>query len=182
MRARRPPTRRSGSVGPDRERRPGSGLAPPSLPATDRAQTIQDYAIGVGLFLVVVAFVLAFLPSIFAPFQVPIQSDQTAQAERLATVITAEVTEPYNGTVLNHSASSRFFSDASPPADGPAIRNRYNMDVTVQVNVTLQTVESLPDRHVGPDVGNRAVASSARVVTDNGVICRPTCRLIVRVW
>jgi hypothetical protein len=150
--------------------------------ADDRGQTIQDFATGVGIFLVVVAFVLALLPSIFAPFQVPIQSDQTAQAERLATVITAEVTEPYNGTVLNHSRSSRFFSDASPPTDSQQIRTRYNMDVTVQVNVTLLTVESIDNLYVGQPVGDRAVASSARVVTDNGVLCRPTCRLIVRVW
>jgi len=148
----------------------------------DRAQTIQDYAAGVGVFLVVVTFIIAFLPSIFAPFQVPIQSDQTAQAERLSTVVTADVTEPYNGTVLNHSRTTGFFSDQTPPVDGSGIRARYGMDVTVQVNVTLQTVKGLDNLHVGSRVGDRAVASSARIVTDNGVICRPTCRLIVRVW
>jgi hypothetical protein len=130
----------------------------------------------------VTAFVFAFLPSIFAPFQSPIQSDQTAQAQRVSTLVTTDLSTAAAETTINASETTRFFSASDAPADGDDLRARYGLDETVQVNVTLQTVESMPDLTVGDRVEDHAVATSARIVMDNANRCRPTCRVVVRVW
>jgi hypothetical protein len=140
------------------------------------------------------------LPTVFQPFESPVESDQIAQSERLSTQITNDLTTRESSAVLNHSAATDFFAPGAGPTSAPDLRTRYGMRQTVNVNVTLLTPDSSgrslcpnaprPARTsgttsgcaVGEDVGDRAVAVSTRVVRDGGFVCKPSCRIVVRVW
>lgn len=190
----------SGGVARGRRRAPDLPAAPRRSPSADlarddrggrsaerptddrRGQTLIDYTIGISLFLIAVMFVFATVPTIFAPFQSPIESDQSAQSNRLASQVASDLTAGDSETYLNASGVTDFFSSAANPTDASDLRSRYGLDREVHINVTLRTVEPLPDRTVGDRVGGHAVAASTRVLSDGGNLCRPTCRLVVRMW
>jgi hypothetical protein len=152
------------------------------LGADGRGQTLQDYVLAVGVFIIIVAFVLSYVPTFFSPYTSPIQSDQTAQSDRVAFQVASDLKTSDSATQLNASRATEFFSPAAGPTDGDDLRARYGLASTTRVNVTLHTIESLPDPTVGDRYRDRAVAASAHVFTDGGNVCQPTCRLVVRVW
>ncbi|MFC7177429.1 DUF7287 family protein [Halosegnis marinus] len=91
----------------------------------DRGQTVLDFAVGISVFLVVVAFVLTFVPGMVQPFQSSTQAE-TAAADRLAEQVAAgmlveDVSEPY---LLDAGCVSTFFalenSDGDPANDRDA--------------------------------------------------------------
>lgn len=62
-------------------------------PDRDRAQTTQDFAVGVSIFLLVLAGTVAFLPNIFAPYDQQVGSVERQQAIRIADVLVSD--DPY---------------------------------------------------------------------------------------
>jgi hypothetical protein len=148
----------------------------------DRAQTLQDFAAGMGLFLVVVATTITLLPPVLSPFTAPITSEQSATVERLGDGVTRELTIEGSDNRLDPTATTDFFSPAVPPTDAGDLRARYGLGAGVNVNVTLRTVAGRPNLAVGDGFSDRPVAAEMRVVTDGGDRCRPTCRIVVRVW
>lgn len=83
-----------------------------------RGQTTLDFAIGVSVFLIVVTFVLAFVPGMLQPFQASTQQE-TAAADRLAEqlasdVLVADVGTPY---VLDRDCTAAFFESRSDGND-----------------------------------------------------------------
>ncbi|MFC6825967.1 DUF7287 family protein [Halopelagius fulvigenes] len=156
----------------------------------DRAQMTLDFAIGVGLFLLVVAFVVAFVPGIFEPFERTESGTQVADrlATSLSTDLLGDPAEPY---VLNDDCTVEFFDgsggstdcrfDAS--ADAPdgvfALDSGTNANVTVRNRggdiaslggTTLAAGDAVPD--------DRSVTTARRAVRLNGT----TYFLYVRVW
>ncbi|MFB6089761.1 MAG: hypothetical protein ABEJ97_01765 [Halobellus sp.] len=160
---------------------------------TARAQTTIDFAIGIGLFLVVVAFVVAFVPTIFAPFQ---SADGPQAADRIATSLATDrlggPTEPY---VLNATCTDAFFEQLESGTDAPTTC-RYDTDADNTsamfalpdpggVNVSVYTLDGSVATRGGeelavgptvPDVGT--VTAARRIVLLDG----ETYRLLVRVW
>jgi hypothetical protein len=180
----------SGTPG-DGERREGPDDGPMPSPAVrrrgketaDRAQTTQDFALGVGVFLVTVAFVIAFVPTILVPFQAGPSEADASQAQHLAMDLTDNLTVGGYATRLNETRTDRFF--AHHP-DGSDIRANYSLPVGAQANVTL---ENLDGTTVGPsDIGyypragdaltGEPTASSSRILEYDG----DSYRLLVRVW
>ncbi|WP_049980473.1 DUF7287 family protein [Halolamina rubra] len=89
------------------------------LAADDRGQTVLDYAIGVGIFLVAVMFVVATIPGMFAPF---VGAGDAQIADRVATSLSTErlgaPDEPY---LLERDCTVAFFGRLDgddPDADG----------------------------------------------------------------
>jgi hypothetical protein len=157
-----------------RSRRPFGG--------DDRGQTLQDFAAGVGLFLVVVASAITLLPPVLSTFDAPITSDQAATAERFGDEVTRELTIGGSDNRLNVTATTDFFSPHVAPPDAADLRSAFGLGVGTNVNVTLRTVAGLPNPGLGDRYRGRAVAAEMRIVTDGGDRCRPTCRIVVRVW
>jgi hypothetical protein len=155
---------------------------PGRLVGDERGQTLQDFAAGVGLFLVVVATAITLLPPVLAPFDAPITSDQGATAERLGDEVTRALTIDGSDNRLDPPATTGFFSPYAAPSDEADLRSRFGLGAGTNVNVTLRTVTGLPDLSLGDRYRDRAVAAEMRIVTDGGNRCRPTCRLVVRVW
>jgi len=84
----------------------------------DRAQTTLDFATGVGIFLVVVASVFAFVPGMLEPFASSTQ-EETAAANRIADNVAgsllADPDEPY---LLDPVCTQAFFHDDPENTNG----------------------------------------------------------------
>jgi len=79
-----------------------------------RGQTTLDFAVGVSVFLVVVAFVLTFVPGMLQPFESSVQQE-TATADRVAEELGAELLAEEVGTpyILDRECTFIFFEDES---------------------------------------------------------------------
>lgn len=141
----------------------------------DRAQTTQDFALGIGLFLLVVVFVLTFVPAVLAPFGTVAEDERAAQAERVAIVLVSDTTVEDERLQLNHTDLDAELASLSPSA--------YGLPGHVQLNVSLKTLED--DQVVasgGPGYDGESGSSWTRIVTTTDDACEPGCRLVVRVW
>ncbi|MBB6646385.1 DUF7287 family protein [Halobellus ruber] len=158
----------------------------------ERAQTTIDFAIGIGLFLIVVAFVVAFVPTIFTPFQ---STEGPQTADRIATSLSTDrlgdPTEPY---VVNETCTEGFFDQLNGGGPAPSTcsfntsatttREVFALDRTRDVNVTVRYANgSVVDSGVRLAAGptppeTTSVASATRVVSLGE---RPR-RLTVRTW
>lgn len=94
-----------------------------SRPTERRGQTTLDFAIGVSVFLVAVAFVLAFVPGMVQPFEANTQ-EEMAVADRVATQLATGSlggTDPY---VVDAGCTVDFFrQDATGEPDCPFKEN-----------------------------------------------------------
>jgi len=172
--------------------RHGTRLAP-----DDRGQTVQDFAIGASVFLLTIAFVFAFIPTLFTPFEDNIAPGLESQASRTAAAIVD------NGSIdgrQNWMTESSAQSAIDTGGSGADLQNTYDLPETSQVNVTV-TPMSPDDATVVSDSGvdyasgdtfrDRPAATVSRIVVIQGVPeCDPTtnpdagmaCRLTVRIW
>lgn len=142
-----------------------------------RAQTTQDYAIGIGLFLVVVMFVLTFVPAVMAPFGDVADTERSAQAERAASSILASAAT--DGPDAHLSAEAlRDTLDEHNLSTAVSLPDRVNINVTVQELDGDSTVVAGGDTYTDADAGTW----TRIVTTDAEDECDPACRLTVRVW
>ncbi|WP_323192320.1 hypothetical protein [Halostella sp. PRR32] len=153
----------------------------------DRGQTNQDFAVGVSIFLLTTAFVFAFIPSIFTPFDSEVEDSQVTQADRVASAFLDNYSVADKPGTLDVDRTEEFFGNGG---DGDELRDRYDLPVTSQVNVTVRTPNGSVTHQSGgvtlargDDYSGQPAASTSRVVTfDDGSVCDPSCRLVVRVW
>jgi len=147
----------------------------------DRGQTAQDFAVGIGLFLLAVAFVFAFVPQVVSPYDVGVGSSESAQADRAATLIVGNLSVEDRPNELNHTATETYF-------DGTGIdelRTRTGLPFSSRINVTLSNVANDSVRWSGGATHRegREAASATRIVrTNKASSCEPACELVVRVW
>lgn len=84
-----------------------------------RAQTTIDFAIGAGVFLVAIAFIIAFMPAMFSPYLDGTQ-EETVAADRMAGQLSKGVlADPERPYLLDSACTVDFFNDSqtSPPPD-----------------------------------------------------------------
>ena len=162
----------------------------------ERAQTNQDFAVGVSIFLLTTAFVFAFIPTIFAPFDGNVQNSEIAQSNRVASAFVDNRSVDGKPATLDSSRVEGFFDAGN---GGDALRELYSLPTTSQVNVTVRTQNGSVIHSVGGTklarghtYRDQPSTSTSRVVTfDDANVCDPepkpsndqsACRLLVRVW
>lgn len=175
-----------------RERR-SRGARPDTPASRDRGQTAIDYAIGITVFLLVVAFVFAFVPTTFAPFagddgRLMVLADRTAD-HLTDDLLVASVADP---VVFNATCTTGFFdADGVAPSacrydeDGSDLRAALGIDAPgVHLNATLER-----DGSVATLEGTRlAAGDQPRSQADVNVARRMALldgkqyRVYVRVW
>ena len=106
-----------------------------------RAQTTMDFAIGAGVFLVTVAFVVAFIPTMLQPFDGNTQ-DNTVAADRIASQLAGGMLgDPANPERLDATCTKSFFESGSPPAEcrysGTTPEERVGLPDTTGLQVRL---------------------------------------------
>ena len=166
-------------AGPDArtERRPGRTVAADA----GRAQTTVDYAVGVSVFLIVVAFVFAFVPTMFDPFAG--EQGESLVADRAATQLSSDLlADPATPYALDGECVEDFFEGSGPVPDQcgydtRSLRDALGVDPSGGLNVTLErggvTVHS-----AGPSAASNSVVTAQRFVTVDG----RAHRLYVRAW
>jgi hypothetical protein len=157
---------------------------------TDRGQTTIDYAIGVSIFLTVVIFTVAFIPSMFGPFDSDAGQDSTTAdrvADRLARDLLAD--GALSPGELNATCTTGFFnatgsSPAGCSADATNLNSAVGVDNVTQVNVTVRNASGI--RTV--DGTRLAAGQPPNSVADPVVASRSVLldgqqsKLLVRVW
>lgn len=157
----------------------------------DRGQTTQDFATGISIFLLTVAFTFAFVPSTVTPFGSPVTDAIPAKSDRVASTIIDSYGDDDRSRTLDVGAvDSNLVGE-----DGGQLREDFGLRSTAQVNVTLRYRDN--GSIIEDDVGsgdealvagddypsNRPAASTTRVVRVPGVDgCETGCLLVVRVW
>ncbi|ARS88874.1 DUF7287 family protein [Natrarchaeobaculum aegyptiacum] len=165
------------------------GVGDPDGGSRDRGQTAQDFVIGIGVFILAVAFVFSFLPSILTPYDSAVGGSETAQAERIANQIVHD-TESVNGS--NELDRAVFEAEYTGENLTDTLALRSSEDVIFDsVNVSIETLEGEPVNATalsgGEPYDGQPAASSARIVTVDDTSadpgdCEPACRLEVTVW
>ncbi|WP_096391201.1 DUF7287 family protein [Halopenitus persicus] len=173
-----------------------------SPPTGRRAQTTLDFAIGASTFLIVVAFVVAFLPGMMAPFE---DVDPTQAADRFADSLSGDVLgHPVDGNRLNETCTAAFFRQlhqdaptgddcrfdegATTPAE--ALATDHAVNVTIEARSVGGSPPSLsyggtpvtPAAGPVPDGGDTVTVARRIVLLEDGSGQRRTYRLVVRVW
>lgn len=153
--------------------------------ADERAQTLQDYALGVSLFLAVVFVVVGFVvPSVLAPFESEVSGDKVNQADRVSERIVENASVGRNPNELNVTQMTTIAG-----LDMVQLRARYNIPSTSYLNVSVRTLDSddvvtAGGTRLGTDreLTDATAVTSTRIVTLSDGSCEPACRLVVGVW
>ena len=161
---------------------------------SDRAQTAQDFALGIGFFIVAVAFVFAFVPSMLTFTTADPGVKASSQADRASTSLIQNLSTGDRPNELEGVRTAAFFNASANESD---LQDDLALPNTSFINVTVRTLDGakivdVPDGD-GNDVrlaGGReyptrqpaAEVSRIVTITDNGGACEAACQLIVRVW
>ncbi|RZV08095.1 hypothetical protein BDK88_3057 [Natrinema hispanicum] len=146
----------------------------------ERGQTTQDFVVGIGVFLLAIAFVFSFFPALVTPYDSSVGGAETAQADRIADRI---VNDTSTGTPNELDKGDFNTKYQSGLVEELGLRSS-NDNAIDQVNVTVKNISSKENvLSAGDSYNNQSAASSARIVTIEGSDqCDPACRLIVKVW
>lgn len=158
------------------------------LVGDERGQTLQDYVVGVSIFVVIAFAALGFFPNVLTSFQSDTQEDAIAQSERVANQIITNAST--TGTV--NELDVEVVEDITQRNESQ-LRDRYVLGQTADINVTVESLDG--DQYVGGETGatnlttdepyhGNSAGTTARVVTlsHDPPNCRPGCRLVVRIW
>ena len=164
-----------------------------SLRSDDRSQTVLDFVIGMSVFLGVVAFTFAFVPSLLEPYAVG-EGATVIVAERGAAQLAESSLVGAGSTATLSPACTRAFFDGADPgtvdcnweSNADALHRELGVDefrglnVTVTRNGTVETVGADAVRmRAGPaPPTGESVAAASRIVDVDG----ETHRLTLRVW
>lgn len=135
----------------------------------DRGQTGLDYLVGIGVFLLTVGFVLAFLPGTLTPFSDA--SERPLVADRAADTVVAGFADGPEPNVLNATYTEAFFDgtgtyrfDNTKTTTQAGLRSELGVPPFTRVNVTLE-------RSV---TGNQNELGTREILCSNGgsfVVC-----------
>ncbi|UPV99639.1 hypothetical protein M0R88_14090 [Halorussus gelatinilyticus] len=182
------PSPEDGRSPDERERRP-AGSEP--LP---RAQTSIDFVVGMSVFLLTIAFVVAFLPGVFEPFTATGSGDVLA-ADRTAGLLAEQLlADPTSPGVFDSACTAEFFDAAGDGAAGVAgcqyATDAADLDAALglgpatAVNLTIENDGTVQSRRgvtlaAGPTPPrSESVVVSRRVILLGG----DDADLYVRLW
>ncbi|ADD06691.1 uncharacterized protein Nmag_3139 [Natrialba magadii ATCC 43099] len=168
--------------------------------AWERGQTTQDFVVGIGIFILAIAFVFSFLPSLITPFDSPAGGAETAQADRIADQVVANLSDGVQANEIIDDEFEERYVEANETELSKQIGLRANEDEEIvydNVNISIERLNPQGEdgRYVNTDelaagdtYDNQSAASAARIVTvvdEDGTPpegCESACRLVVRTW
>ncbi|MFC7229826.1 hypothetical protein N0B31_20675 [Salinirubellus salinus] len=143
-----------------------------------RAQTTQDFAFGISIFVLAAVFVVTFVPDVTTPFATGITEVEQERSQTASRLLVGNVSD--DGTPeLNTSRTDAFFDRSW--ADGE-LERALGLPRTASVNVTMRTADPpgdiVMDHAIGDAYRQQAGATSVRIVSYDDTVYR----LEVRVW
>ena len=160
-----------------------------SLSLSESGQTTQDFVVGIGIFLLAVAFVFSFVPSIITPYTAATTAE-TAQADRIADTIVAEHSDENraNEIILSDLEGTELETLGLRAVSSDDSGDMTRVD-RIQILIEQSDEGEEPWEHDDSDAYDGESAGTAtRVVTveneesGENIECNPSCRLVVRVW
>lgn len=163
-----------------------------SEPERARGQTLNDYLLGVILLVVTLAGTFAMVPGLFQPFQEPVDTQESAVAERVGDSLIENYSVAGSQNTLNFTQFDRALSPSNFQwvlNDTGVLDNRQLVNVTVG-NATFAGSRVRSPYPAGGSTFYSNTSVSATVVryvdfdgsAPGGVNCNPACKIIVRVW
>ncbi|WP_424019427.1 DUF7287 family protein [Halorientalis pallida] len=155
------------------------------LLSDDRGQTLQDFVLGVSIFLIVVVFVFGLFPNFLSPFTAGVDAAERAQADRLA----RNLIENHSVEAADNTLNGTQLADTMQKPES-TFRERFALATTASINVTVREIDGRrivrydgTTLAMGSDRANETSGSVSRIVSIAGSEkCQPGCRLIVKVW
>ena len=164
-------------------RRRGSG-GPQRFDSGTRGQTLQDYTIGISLFLITLAAVLTGLLGFTSPLTAGVSEEDVSQSQRVSTAMVQNLS---TGRQPNELDAARVGSTLARPAS--TLKTRWGIEATTSLNVSVTTLNGtvIVERGgakltAGASYRNESTGTASRVVTLDDGTCDPSCRLVVRAW
>jgi len=166
----------------------------------NRAQTVIDFGVGAGVFIIAVGIVFAFVPTLFEPFATAAGSSPVV-ADRTANHLTGSLlaADPATPSMLSAACTAAFFGaneslgDAADCGFNAADPTGDILGVDREVNVTVRNLSASPT--TGPPVsrtvdgvdytltrGASNPASEVTVASRAVMIEGDQYRLVVKVW
>jgi len=134
----------------------------------ERAQTVLDYAIGVGIFFVALTFVLATIPGMFSPF---VGTGDTQVADRVATATaTGALGVPDQPYVLDRNCTVGFFQQLNDSTGDPEWLDPGDcrFDTTATTPVEMFALDSGQSAQIRIENADQAVATLDGVTLEAG--------------
>ncbi|WP_372912727.1 hypothetical protein [Salinigranum sp.] len=109
---------------------------------TRRGQTTIDFAVGASIFLLSVAFILAFVPGMLEPFGTSLQ-EETVSADRIATQISNDLlTAGDRPHLLDRTCTVAFFDSAADDSacafdNTQTLGDRFGLESRQHLNVQI---------------------------------------------
>lgn len=159
----------------------------------ERAQTAQDYALGVSIFLLIISFVIGYFPSLLEPYDTGAGAAESATGNRVSQAVISDVGSDRAPNDVNSTLAAEYFTSNLTASN---VRENLSLSEDTFVNVTVRTLNRSSLLYVatagGTDVPlagghryrNESSITVSRVITmqDDLGACRPACRITVRVW
>jgi len=168
-----------------------------SMSRLERGQTTQDFVVGIGVFLLAIAFVFSFFPALVTPYDSSVGGAETAQADRIADRIVNDTSTGTPNELSIYQFENKYMdkseSDLIEPlgirgdADKGATYDNVNIRIEL-INGSDTVVRNGTEKlTTGPSYDNQSAASSARIITFNDESDldpgnQSAYRLVVRVW
>lgn len=159
-----------------------------------RGQTPHDYALGIGVFIITIAFALAFVPSTLSFTDADPGATESTLADRSAVAMIGNLSTGDRQNELNGTAVAEYFGNAD---NETKLQRRLDLPETVSINATVRSLDNAAVLYVENETGQavrldggksypetKPAAETTRIVTmtnDNGG-CKPGCQLVIRVW
>lgn len=145
----------------------------------DRAQTVQDFAFGISVFLLAAIFVVAFVPGVTTPYATGITETEQERSEAVARTLVANFTTGDGTGELNLTRTRAFFTH---DWEEPELQYRLGLPADASVNATLREPGSAGEIVSGYRLGDayqgQSGATAVRVVRIDDEVFR----LEVRSW
>lgn len=155
----------------------------------DRAQTAHDFALGMGVFLLTVAFVFGTMTTLGVLHDGDTVGVSARRGARVADTAVDKLSVAGEPTRLDPTRTAVFFRDhrtATALGRALGLPERSRVNVSIMSGTSLVNSTAPDGRRVTLGAGDRLAAERAatvvRAVTFAGEVpCRPSCRLVVRV-
>ena len=168
------------------------------LAADDRAQTVLDFVVGMSVFLAVVGFTFAFVPSLLEPYAVGEGATVITAERSTAQLVESSLAGSASTGTLSLVCTREFFNGTDGEtaasewgcnweANADALHAELGVDefrglnLTVTQNGVVGTIGEADDvsMHAGPaPPQSESVSAASRIVDIDG----ETYRLTLRVW
>lgn len=159
----------------------------------ERAQSLNDFALGTGVFVLTVGFVFFLMPTLLAPYYSPSETGNEIRAERSTAVLVDDLlvkSGEHEPNTLNATCTEAFFDNTSASGcdyDPKPVSTALGLD-SDNVNVTISELGSGTSEFVSIDGTTLTRGDSAPVDSNVGVWTRvvylngTSHELTVRVW